>query len=136
MINLKASNLSKATLLQSKTNWVSFVSTGTCHHITVQYLPVPSVTNVITDSCTLIISHKAKLTSSELQVLGHQRQVVFHELMLTSTLLLKTQPCNEVLATATVHVQNTFRQYVPCRALPFSASGTLSQKDVSEGEKN
>lgn len=49
---------------------------------------------------------------------------------------LKTQPCNEVLANAIVHVQNTFRQYVPCQALPFNASGTLSQKDVSEGEKN
>jgi hypothetical protein len=88
------------------------------------------------DCCTLIISHKAKLTSSELRVLEHQCQVVVHELMLTSALFLKTQPYKEVLATAIVHVQNTFRQYVPCRALSFSASGTLSQKDVPEGEKN
>jgi hypothetical protein len=135
VINLNACNLSKAILLRNKTKWVSVVSTETCHHITVTYLLVASVTNVITDCCTLIISHKAKLTSSEIRVLAHQRQFVFHELMLTSTLLLKTQPCNEVLATAAVHIQNTFRQYVPCRALPFSASGTLSQKDVSEGER-
>jgi len=55
--------------------------------------------------------------------------------MLSRTLLLKTQPCNEVLANAIVHVQNTFRQYVPCQVLPFNASGTSSQKDLSEGEK-
>lgn len=134
MINLKACNLSKAILLQNKTNGFRCLHRNVPSHNCTKFT-CPSVTNVITDCCTLIISHKAKLTSSELKALGHQRQFVFHELMLTRTLLLKTQPCNEVLATAIVHVQNTFLQYVPCRALSFSASGTLSETDVPEGEK-
>lgn len=121
--------------MQNKTNWGSVVSTETCHHIIVPYLFVPSVTNVVMDCCTLIISHKAKLTSSELRVLEHQRQFVVHELILTSALFLKTQPYKEVLATAIVHVQNTFRQYVPCRALPFSASGTCHRKTCLKVKK-